>query len=263
MQVKNNVAEAMARASRGEAPPVGQGQGVVPSPTPSAYMDNDLRRADQIRDLLATWHQGQSTYVRMGRANQAGRLTNGQAFDENSLRSYEANLRNMSAQRQALQNSRKELPQMLQDEKGILKQEADAALESGIRKTRQNYNQRGMLYSGLREGGEQTVKGRVASALAEQTAGANRDSSLRAEAQRAQEASIGLQTARENQLRAEQIFDQSMRNQVARRQALQALGEGVGYAASSIYSSSGRTSSPAPEERRAVGGGMYMSNSVV
>lgn len=120
---------------------------------------------------------------------------------------------------------------------GILRQEADQALKSGVSNTRKNFNRRGLLYSGMREGGESSVKSSVASKLASDSSSTARDFANQAAKQKEAYAAIGLQNQQQNLELANQAFDTTMRNSIARQQAYQQLGEGVGQAGGLMYGS--------------------------
>ena len=123
---------------------------------------------------------------------------------------------------------------------GILKQEADVALKEGLGNTRKNFNRRGLLYSGMREGGEGSVKSSVASKLASDSSSTSRDFANQAAKQKEAYAAIGLQNQQQNLELANQAFDTTMRNSIARQQAYQQLGEGVGQAGGLLYGSRGK-----------------------
>lgn len=113
--------------------------------------------------------------------------------------------------------------------------EGDLALQSGLKGTRQNFNRRGLLYSGLREGGEQDVRGKVASGMAGQKAQSNQDLNKMAQAKWAKAGQVGLQGYQDAVNREAEIAGINLQNQVARAQAMQQLGQVGGYAAGSMY----------------------------
>ncbi len=127
---------------------------------------------------------------------------------------------------------------MAKEAQGLLSQDADAALKSGTSNTRKNYNRRGLLYSGLREGGEGAVKSAVASKLAKDSSDTSREFAQSAAKQKEAYAAVGLQNQQQTLELANQAFDTTMRNSIARQQAYQQLGEGVGQAAGMYYGSS-------------------------
>lgn len=135
-------------------------------------------------------------------------------------------------------------PKQLQMEKDSLNQTAAAALDQGTRNTKQNYNSRGLLYSGMREGGEQAVRGAVAGQLASGMAGAERESNNATESAKSAYESIGLADQQENLRLSNQAFDTASANNIARLQAVQQLGYGLGQVAGTAYGS--RNSAPTP-----------------
>lgn len=125
----------------------------------------------------------------------------------------------------------------LRKQEDLLTQNAGQALGEGVKNTRQNYNSRGLLYSGLRQGGEQQVKQGVASSLNAGVSGAKQDAyKSRTSAQNAY-AAVDLANAQESLNMAHQAFDTATRNSIARMQAMQQLGQGVGAVAGAYYGS--------------------------
>lgn len=122
----------------------------------------------------------------------------------------------------------------LQDEKDSVVDSANQALDSGTRNTRQNYNQRGLLYSGMREGGEQAVRGAVAGQYARGMAGAERDVANSVQGAKNAYAAVDLANQQEQLKMANAAFDTAHANNIARLQAMQQLGAGVGYAGGQI-----------------------------
>ncbi len=104
------------------------------------------------------------------------------------------------------------------------------AVGEGLKNTRQNYNGRGLLYSGMRQGGEQQVRTTGASQLASAMAGTARDSANAKSAAQNAYASVDLANQQDMLKRSEEAFDTSNANSIARRQAMQQLGSGVGSA---------------------------------
>jgi hypothetical protein len=154
-----------------------------------------------------------------------------------TYKNYE-NEANKVALKRSLAQSISDAPKNLQEELGLLRGEAGQAIGSGVRKTRENFSSRGLLYSGLRQGGEASVKGRVASALAESEAGARRETRNLMDQRKAAFAAIGLQDQEAKNRLAQETFEKSYQNSIARRQAIQQLGQGVGQALGYYYGSS-------------------------
>lgn len=147
-----------------------------------------------------------------------------------TYKNYE-NEANKVALKKALAGSITDAPKNLQEEIGLLRGDAGQALDTGLRQTRSNFNNRGLLYSGMRQGGEQQVRGRVAGALASSEAQARRDTENLLTERKKAFASIGLAEQEARNQMAQQAFEKSYQNSIARRQALQELGQGVGQAA--------------------------------
>ncbi len=121
------------------------------------------------------------------------------------------------------------------------------ALGEGLKHTRENFNSRGLLYSGAREGGEQGVQAAGASQLARNMAGSARDSANSTNAAKMAYASADLANQQDTLNKANMAFDTANQNNIARLQATQQLMGGVGQAAGSIagsYNSSPSTTTP-------------------
>lgn len=123
--------------------------------------------------------------------------------------------------------------------------EGNLALQSGLKDTKQNFNRRGLLYSGLREAGEQDVKGRVASTMASQKAQSNKELTDLAGAKYNKAAQVGLQGYQQAVEREAQIESIKLQSSVSRAQTMQQLGQLGGYAAGAYYGS--RSPSPTPQ----------------
>lgn len=133
------------------------------------------------------------------------------------------------------QDFEKSLPGLQSQAGNQIEAEGDMALQSGLKGTKQNFNRRGLLYSGLREAGEQSVRGKVASTMAGQKAEANQDLRKMATAKATKAAQVGLQGYQDSVNREAEIAGISLKNQVARAQAMQQLGQTGGYIAGSMY----------------------------
>ncbi len=118
-----------------------------------------------------------------------------------------------------------------------IEKEGNLALQSGLKGTKQNFNRRGLLYSGLREAGEQDVRGRVASGMAQQKAQSNKELTDLARAKWQKVAQVGLQGYQDSVNREAEISGINLQNQVARAQMMQALGQTGGQIAGSYYGS--------------------------
>lgn len=127
---------------------------------------------------------------------------------------------------------------------GLLPEYQEAARE-GTRRTRENYGRRGLLYSGLRKKGEGELKGKLASELARAQAGIREETERTAQMKEMAAAAQGLENASILMNQAEQYYNLSMQNDLARRRAFGLLGQGLGRAAGTYY---GQQSSPAMQD---------------
>lgn len=125
-----------------------------------------------------------------------------------------------------------------------IEQEGSLALGQGLKDTRQNFNRRGLLYSGMREGGEQDVRGRVASTMASQKAQSNADLDKMASAKYQKAAQVGLQGYQDAVNREAEIAGVNLQNQVARAQMMQQIGQLGGQMAGSYYGNRSPSSTP-------------------
>lgn len=140
-----------------------------------------------------------------------------------------------------------------------LRQSAGEALDTGLRHTRENYSRRGLLYSGQRETGELKERGAVASALESGLSGARRDSANSLSAAQNAYASVDLANQQESLKLANEAFDTASRNNIARMQAMQQLGHGlgsvVGYFAGNYKGGGNKTATTTTDTSGAVSGG--------
>lgn len=114
---------------------------------------------------------------------------------------------------------------------------ADTALGQGINKTNANYNSRGLLFSGQREAGDQTVRGNVASSLASSLAGTQQDYGQQLAASQNAYAQVDLGGAAQALTMSQNAVTTATQNNIARTQAMQQLGAGVGAAAGQVAGS--------------------------
>jgi uncharacterized phage infection (PIP) family protein YhgE len=126
---------------------------------------------------------------------------------------------------------------MLNQTQSGLRAGANEAMKSGLKNTEQNFNRRGLLYSGARESGEGQVRGAVASQLASGMVGANRESKNAVQAAKTAYGAIDLAGAQQHIDMANNAFDTAKANNIARLQAMQQLGKGVGEAAGTYFGS--------------------------
>ncbi len=125
----------------------------------------------------------------------------------------------------------------LTQQQDLNKATAGSAVGAGLKNTRQNFNDRGLLYSGARQGGEAAVRASGASQLASTMAGTARDAANSKTAAENAYASVDLASQQDTLTRATQAFDTANANNIARLQAFQQLGGGIGAAAGSIAGS--------------------------
>lgn len=124
---------------------------------------------------------------------------------------------------------RQNLGGMQNEAQDDIKSQAGQALDEGIRSTRQGANSRGLLYSGLRQGAEQGVRGRVANAMAGQISQSNRGLANEADAKDRAVASMGLASAQQAQDAASRASEMSAQNAIGRAQQMQQLSGLIGY----------------------------------
>lgn len=152
------------------------------------------------------------------------------------VRSAVTNLRARAANRRGINASIAGMPDELAQEEKLLNQQAGQALDQGLSGTRKNYNRRGLLYSGLREGSEQGVRQSVANQLGSSIMQARQSSNDLMNKRKQAVASLGLASEKEALAAAEQQFQVNLQSSVARGQALQQLGYGLGQAGAAAYS---------------------------
>lgn len=122
---------------------------------------------------------------------------------------------------------------------------ANRALGEGLRNTRQNLSQRGALYSDARAGAEQGLRNRVSSQLKSTMAADTSEYQSGVDKAKEQYTAIQNHTEAQNLNIASQAIEINMQNQIARAQAFQQLGQGVGYAAGTVASLDYSNRSPA------------------
>ncbi len=167
-----------------------------------------------------------------GAANAYAEMTNGNAGTSHDEQQA---LYNMYSGRIGEKNSLAESiagsDDMLKRSQDQNKLAAGEAVGEGLRHTRENYNSRGLLYSGAREGGEQKVRSAGAGQLAASMTGTARDAANLKASQQAAYMSVDLANHEDTIKRASEAFDTASANNIARLQAMQQLGNGIGQAA--------------------------------
>lgn len=165
-------------------------------------------------------------------------------LDPNLARSAITKLRARAAERRGLRDSLSQLPGMEENEARQIGAETNQALNAGLKATKENYNRRGLLYSGMRQGAEQSVRGQAAATMAGQLSQNKRNYANLADARRQQIASVDLNNQQEALDRANAVMENNMRSSIARQQAYQQLGQGLGYAAAVGYGHFSQPSDP-------------------
>lgn len=154
---------------------------------------------------------------------------------------------NRVALKKSLAQTITDQPEMLKQELGLLQSDAEKAAGQGVKRTRENYNSRGLLYSGAREGGELGVRGQVANQLARASGAARSESENLTNKYKEAFASIGLADQEKKNQMAEEAFKNSYQNSIARQQALQQLAGGAGQAIGYYYGSRAGANSSNPQ----------------
>lgn len=129
----------------------------------------------------------------------------------------------------AAKSFRENLPQFSAEQYRNLLPQARDTLDTGLNTIRVGSNNRGMLFSGLREHGEQSLRSDLASMLASQQKNINQESENIATAKEKAAASIGLNNFASNIENADRLFNMRLENAIARRRAISDLGSGIGY----------------------------------
>lgn len=157
----------------------------------------------------------------------------------NNIERYETGIRhqkdaaiNRIALKKALAESISGAPGLAKEEERLLGAQAGSALDTGLQSTRKNYSDRGLLYSGMRQAGEQGVRNKVAGTLASAQSQSKKDLEALLTKQKAAFAAIGLGDYQQKMDAANQAFEDSYRNKIARQQAMQQMfsmaGQGLG-----------------------------------
>lgn len=160
------------------------------------------------------------------------------------VRSAVTNLRARAANRRGINASIAGMGDELAQEENLLKQQAGQALDQGLTGTRKNYNRRGLLFSGLREGSEQGVRQSVANQLGSSIMQARQSSNDLMNKRKQAVASLGLASEKEALAAAEKQFEIKLQNSVARQQAMQQLGSSLGQIGGMAYSSYSNREAP-------------------
>lgn len=111
------------------------------------------------------------------------------------------------------------------------------AKEEGVRRTRENYGRRGLLYSGLAKKGEAETKGAIQGEYNRAKTQINQEAEQIADAKERAAAAVGIDQAQQLLGQAEQYYNLSAQNDLARRRAFGNLASGIGYGLGSIAGS--------------------------
>lgn len=126
-------------------------------------------------------------------------------------------------------NFRRSLAETQANAADDIKSQAGSTLDQGLRDVRSGANNRGLLYSGLRQGAEQDYRGKVASTMAKQVAQSNADLSKRADSMDEIAANAKLQGMQQSMQAQAQVDRMAQENAVMRAQQMQQLTGAVGY----------------------------------
>lgn len=168
---------------------------------------------------------------------QAGRLGTNPGIDYTAnnaaLAMYEGRIAEKNSLGQSIANNGTNRMGAIQSDQAT----ANTALGQGINNTDSNYNSRGLLFSGVRQAGEQQVRGQVGSSLASSIAGTQQDYAQTLAAQQNAYANVDLAGASQALTMANNAVNTASQNNIARLQAMQQLGAGVGTAAGTVAGS--------------------------
>ncbi len=183
-------------------------------------LDSDVLSAQNIENQNARARAGQDSGVDFASQNALLNMYKGRIQTKNALAESIAGNEGLR-----------------KDEISSVYGEAGAAAKAGTKRTRENFNARGLLYSGGREGGENAVRSAVGSKMASDISNTNRESAKALSTAKNAYASVGLQNAQESLKLADEAMTTSSKNNIARLQAYQQMYSGIGQVAGSIYGS--------------------------
>jgi hypothetical protein len=145
----------------------------------------------------------------------------------------------------------------------LLKRTAAQSMESGLHNARKGANDRGLLYSNIREGDEQNVRGRVSGLLAQQIADSNSDFDKSALSREQTAAAAKINQVEQAAARQAELDAVRQQNAVSRAQQMQQLAGIGGYAAGRFLSSEAKAptvGNQATNSYNATGGDSDMIN---
>jgi hypothetical protein len=164
------------------------------------------------------------------------------AADQAQLNMYEGRI----VEKNSLSDAINQNPALEAQAEDTDRSAANSSLASGVKNTQQNYNNRGLLYSGMRQGGEDSVREGVASQMASNLAGTKSDYANSLTSAKNAYASVDLANAQDQIDRSNAAFDTANQNNIARLQAQQQLGEGLGKAVGGVMGSMNSTPAVSP-----------------
>jgi hypothetical protein len=130
-----------------------------------------------------------------------------------------------------------QLPTFKQQAADQLYGDISADLDTGLKKTRKNYAQRGLLQSGSRVRDETGLQGQARNEYVSTLSEQNRAYDTQAERMRTGADAMKLGSYQDALKRAEELYSVNVENAVARRRAQSQLGAGIGYAGGLIANS--------------------------
>jgi hypothetical protein len=182
-----------------------------PPPSNNWYLDgNGVRHEGNLEDIISTYTHDHPTAQAM-QTSLSDQMTK-------DAKKFRAGLGQYTDEQYSAQANRGR--EQLQGTLGTIKSAA---------------NQRGMLYSGLRQGAEGGARQNMASILANQRAQINTEASSLADTKDFAAANVGLAGFGDAVRRADDTYAASLQSANARNLALGQIGQGVGYGLGTLY----------------------------
>lgn len=146
------------------------------------------------------------------------------------------------------QNFRKDLPVVRQQQMAGLIPTFQIAEQQGVKRTKENYARRGLLYSGKAVQDVTSVRGQVASEMAKSRQEINKETEKIALAKEQAAIATALDARAQLLQTAEMYYNLNQQNQIERRRAAGAIAQGLGYAAGAYYGNKTNKDVPAFSE---------------
>jgi len=127
-----------------------------------------------------------------------------------------------------------EMPGLKKDALGLLESGVDRSLDQGLKKTRENYSDRGLLFSGFRQGAEGSLRAQAGEQKARGRQEITKGFEDTLQAKKRATAHMGLQTYASALDTQVQTMNTQMQNSIQRRRMRGQLAAGLG-AAAGIY----------------------------